>query len=64
MQQSERKWTVWTGTRILVYEKLKHAFVGMGDGPAAGLLQRLSAGLASGAIGQLVAVPAELIKVG
>lgn len=53
-----RRHIPYSGTRILVYEKLRERW-GSPSPPAA----KLAMGLAAGAIGQAVAVPADLIKV-
>lgn len=51
----------YTGTRISVYEALKARL--QADGQAPGLALKLGMGLTAGAVGQLVAVPADLVKV-
>lgn len=48
----------YTGTRIAVYEQLRSM---LGDS-SGGLLAKMGVGATAGAIGQLVAVPADLIK--
>ncbi|KAG1660670.1 hypothetical protein FOA52_006831 [Chlamydomonas sp. UWO 241] len=53
---------VYSGTRIPVYEHLRAAWA-PGDGAQPGVGTKLAAGATAGAIGQLVAVPADLVKV-
>lgn len=48
----------YTGTRIAVYEQLRSA---LGDS-AGGVAAKMGVGATAGAIGQLVAVPADLVK--
>lgn len=67
---------VYTSTRITAYEQLRARWrrrqrqqkLGQPQGqePAAspGVAAKLAMGLAAGAVGQLVAVPADLVKVG
>lgn len=57
---------VYTGTRITIYEQLRDAWQARSPPLASGsveLLPKLAMGLTAGALGQLVAVPADLVKV-
>ncbi|PNH09111.1 Mitochondrial uncoupling protein 4, partial [Tetrabaena socialis] len=57
----------YTGTRITVYERLRQYGAppaeGSGGGGGGGLAAKLAMGLTAGAVGQAVAVPADLVKV-
>jgi len=51
----------YTGCRIFIYEKLRQSLSTQGEAPALGV--KMFMGATSGALGQLVAVPADVIKV-
>eukprot|EP00198_Chlamydomonas_reinhardtii_P002918 XP_001692254.1 uncoupling protein [Chlamydomonas reinhardtii] len=53
----------YTGTRITVYEQLRRSYVGGLSSGTVGLGAKLLMGLTAGAVGQAVAVPADLVKV-
>jgi len=53
----------YSGTRIMVFESLRNSASPSADSPLLATIAKMGMGLAAGAMGQFVAVPADLVKV-